>query len=138
MQTKLLMVSVMMITLLAGCSGKTDSGSASSGGPMVAFVKTQDGSPLEIKASFFDTAQAKEFSSTGKNPYIGNAEASAKGKKLFQMYSLRNVMAVMLGAKQGLVSTDQTLSMLRTQQIKACLKPFGTEPMAVWAQKVKV
>jgi cytochrome c-L len=87
MQTKLLMVSVITMALMAGCSGKSDSGSASSSGAMLAFVKTQDGSPLEIKAAFFDTAQAKEFSTTGKNPYIGNAEASVKGKKLFQMYS---------------------------------------------------
>jgi cytochrome c-L len=92
MQTKLLMVSVITLALLLGCSGKSDSGSASSGGTisggaMLAFVKTQDGSPLEIKAELFDTPAAKEFSTTGKNTYVGNADAIAKGKKLFQMYS---------------------------------------------------
>ena len=87
MQAKLVMVSVLALAVFAGCSGQSDSGSATSGSAMIAFVKTQDGSPLEIKAELFDTAQAKEFSTTGKNPYIGNADAIAQGKKLFQMYS---------------------------------------------------
>ena len=87
MQAKLVMVSVLALAVFAGCSGQSNSGSATSGSAMIAFVKTQDGSPLEIKAELFDTAQAKEFSTTGKNPYIGNADAIAQGKKLFQMYS---------------------------------------------------
>jgi cytochrome c-L len=87
MQTKLVMVSVLALAVFAGCSGQSNSGSATSGSAMIAFVKTQDGSPLEIKAELFDTAQAKKFSNTGKNPYIGNADAIAQGKKLFQMYS---------------------------------------------------
>ncbi len=87
MQTKLVMVSVLALAIFTGCSGQSNSGSATSGSAMIAFVKTQDGSPLEIKAELFDTAQAKEFSTTGKNPYIGNADAIAQGKKLFQMYS---------------------------------------------------
>ncbi|MDX1915867.1 MAG: cytochrome c [Methylophilus sp.] len=53
----------------------------------VKFVTTQDGSPLEIKADFFDTPEAKEFLKTGKNPYVGNAEAIKKGKKIFGLYS---------------------------------------------------
>jgi len=60
---------------------------AEAGGEMVAFVTTQDGSPLKIDAKLFDTAEAKEFAATGKNPYIGKQEAIDKGKKLFQMYS---------------------------------------------------
>ena len=87
MQTKLVMVSVLALAIFTGCSGQSNSGSATSGSAMIAFVKTQDGSPLEIKAELFDTAQAKEFSTTGKNTYIGNADAIAQGKKLFQMYS---------------------------------------------------
>lgn len=88
MQTKLLIASALTLALLAGCSGKSsDGGSAPSAGAMIAFVKTQDGSPLEIKADLFDTPAAKEFSTTGKNSYIGNADAIAQGKKLFQMYS---------------------------------------------------
>ena len=54
---------------------------------MVEFVTTQDGKALEINAAQFDTAAAKEFMTTGKNPYIGNEEAVQKGKKLFQLYS---------------------------------------------------
>jgi len=51
------------------------------------FVATQDGSPLNIDPKLFDTPAAKEFLETGKNPYVGNAEAAAKGKKIFQLYS---------------------------------------------------
>jgi len=87
MQAKVVMILILALAVFAGCSGRSDSGSASSGSAMIAFVKTQDGSPLEIKAELFDTAQAKEFSTTGKNPYIGSTDAIAKGKKLFQMYS---------------------------------------------------
>lgn len=85
MPSKLLTVSALIMATLVGCSGK-DSGSAG-GGAMIPFTKTQDGSPLEIKAELFDTPQAKEFGATGKNPYIGNADAIAAGKKLFQLYS---------------------------------------------------
>ena len=53
----------------------------------VKFVATQDDSPLDIKAESFDTPAAKEFLATGKDPYIGNAEAIAKGKKIFGLYS---------------------------------------------------
>ena len=88
MQTKLLIISALTLAVLTGCpSQSSDKNSASSGGAMVAFVKTQDGSPLEIKADLFDTPQAKQFSTTGKNPYIGNIDAIVQGKKLFQMYS---------------------------------------------------
>ncbi|MEO8418518.1 MAG: c-type cytochrome [Methylophilaceae bacterium] len=54
---------------------------------MITFVTTQDSSPLVVKAELFDTPAAKEFMTTGKNLYIGNAEAIEKGKKLFQLYS---------------------------------------------------
>ena len=67
MRSKLLTVSALIMATLVGCSGK-DGGSAG-GGAMLSFVKTQDGSPLEIKAELFDTPQAKEFSTTGKNLY---------------------------------------------------------------------
>ena len=75
MRSQLFTVSALIMATLVGCSGK-DGGSAG-GGAMLSFVKTQDGSPLEIKAELFDTPQAKEFSTTGKNPYIGNADAIA-------------------------------------------------------------
>ena len=53
----------------------------------IEFVTTQDGKPMAIDAALFDTPEAKEFLATGKNPYIGNDEAIAKGKKVFGMYS---------------------------------------------------
>ncbi|GBG14739.1 cytochrome C [Novimethylophilus kurashikiensis] len=56
-------------------------------GQMQQFVATQDGSPLQIKPELFDTPAAKEFAATGKNTYIGNQDAIARGKKLFQLYS---------------------------------------------------
>jgi cytochrome c-L len=56
-------------------------------GNAIAFVTTQDSSPLVIDAALFDTPAAKEFLATGKNPYIGNAEAIEKGHKIFGLYS---------------------------------------------------
>jgi cytochrome c-L len=53
----------------------------------IEFVTTQDSKPLVINAALYDTPAAKEFLATGKNPYVGNAEAIAKGKKVFQLYS---------------------------------------------------
>jgi cytochrome c-L len=53
----------------------------------VKFVTTQDGSPIAIPADQFDTPAAKEFLATGKNKYIGDAEAINKGKKIFGLYS---------------------------------------------------
>ncbi len=92
MSTSALVVTLLATLALPACSGKSGdaaSGSAAteSAGTAIAFVKTQDGSPLDIKAELFDTAEAKQFLTSGKNPYIGNATAIEKGKKLFQMYS---------------------------------------------------
>lgn len=70
-----------------GAPGASGEAASSSDGKMIQFVTTQDGSPMEIKPELFDTAEAKEFGATGKNPYIGKEEAIAKGKKLFQLYS---------------------------------------------------
>jgi len=87
-----IIVLILSAALLTAC-GKESSESATkaasnaSGGTAIAFVTTQDSSPLEIKAELFDTPAAKEFLATGKNPYIGNAEAIEKGKKIFQLYS---------------------------------------------------
>ncbi len=73
------------------CSKEDKNANNVSGGdqnlPAIAFIATQDGSPLLINNSLFDTPAAKEFLATGKNPYIGNAEAIESGKKLFQLYS---------------------------------------------------
>ena len=86
MQRELILVSALTLALLASCSGKT-SGDSSASGDSVKFVTTQDGSAMEIKSELFDTPAAKEFLATGKNSYVGNADAVAAGKKLFQMYS---------------------------------------------------
>lgn len=86
MQRQLILVSALTLALLASCSGK-NSGDSSASGDSVKFVTTQDGSAMEIKSELFDTPAAKEFLATGKNSYVGNADAVAAGKKLFQMYS---------------------------------------------------
>jgi cytochrome c-L len=91
---KFSLVLMLMVLALSACNKKdasstssaADSGAALAG-KMIDFVTTQDGKSLVIDAALFDTPAAKEFMATGKNPYIGNAEAIAKGKKVFQLYS---------------------------------------------------
>jgi cytochrome c-L len=51
------------------------------------FTDTKNGQSLKISPDLFDTEQAKKFMTTGQNPYIGNQEAIASGKKLYQLYS---------------------------------------------------
>jgi cytochrome c-L len=48
----------------------------------------------------FDTPAAKEFLATGKNPYIGDADAIKVGKKKFNLYSCQ---ACHGGAAEGAV-----------------------------------
>jgi cytochrome c-L len=89
---KLAVLAIMACALAAcGKSGDNAKGdtktAAAPAGKMVAFVTTQDGSPLEIKAELFETPEAREFAATGKNPYIGKPEAIDRGKKLFNLYS---------------------------------------------------
>jgi cytochrome c-L len=94
-KTKLSLILMLMIVALSACNKKDASSAASSAtgsssasaGKMIDFVTTQDGKSLVIDAALFDTPAAKEFMTTGKNPYIGNTEAIAKGKKVFQLYS---------------------------------------------------
>lgn len=84
-----LILAVLVSSLLVACGEKNGSSAGGSGAAMssIGFVKTTDGSPLEIKAELFDTPAAKEFYTTGKNSYVGNEEAIKAGKKLFQLYS---------------------------------------------------
>jgi len=83
-----------LLVLVAGLSAcdKQASTSGAAGtaasGETIKFVKTQDGSPLEIKAELFDTPAAKEFLATGKNPYVGKEDAIAQGKKNFSVIFL--------------------------------------------------
>jgi len=92
-KSKFSLILMLMLVALSACNkkdastGATDSAAPAASGKMIDFVTTQDGKPLVIDAALFDTPAAKEFMATGKNPYIGNAEAVAKGKKVFQMYS---------------------------------------------------
>jgi cytochrome c-L len=85
------LVLILMLVALSACDKKAASSggdaTASSAGPAISFVDTQEGKPLAIDAKLFDTPAAKEFLATGKNSYIGNAEAIAKGKKIFGLYS---------------------------------------------------
>jgi cytochrome c-L len=51
------------------------------------FIKTTDGSSLIIPEAMFDTDAAKEFLATGKNIYVGDAEAIKMGKKRYNLWS---------------------------------------------------
>jgi cytochrome c-L len=93
---KLTAILALVLLVLAACDNKdTASTSASkqeasapaSAANAIAFVDTQEGKPLLIDATLFDTSAAKEFLATGKNPYIGNEEAIARGQKVYQLYS---------------------------------------------------
>lgn len=86
----------MLIAVLTACSSEDSTGAASdesaasasaSSVKAIEFVDTQESKPLVIDAALFDTPQAKEFLATGNNPYLGNEEAIAKGKKVYQLYS---------------------------------------------------
>ena len=91
---KLSLAVVLLATSLTACNKSDDTAAngsttapATSAGKAIEFVTTQDSKPLKIDAALFDTPAAKEFLATGKNPYVGDADAIAKGKKVFQLYS---------------------------------------------------
>jgi len=91
-KSKFSLVLILMLMALSACDKNAATGAgtaapADAGGPAISFVDTQEGKPLVIDAKLFDTPAAKEFLTTGKNPYIGNADAIAKGKKVFGLYS---------------------------------------------------
>lgn len=84
---------MLLLATLSACdkkeatSGNVETVAPALDGKMIDFVTTQDGKLLVINAALFDTPAAKEFLTTGKNPYIGKEEAIAKGKKVYQLYS---------------------------------------------------
>ena len=86
----LLLMSV-LATLLVACGNDGQSGSGSEASAedikAIKFEATQDGQPLQIDVKMFDTPAAKEFLSTGKNPYIGKEDAIKEGKKKFNLFS---------------------------------------------------
>ena len=53
----------------------------------IEFIKTTDGSSLIIPEAMFDTDAAKEFLATGKNIYVGDADAIKMGKKRYNLWS---------------------------------------------------
>ena len=71
----------------AAPAASTEAPAAAASGNSISFVDTQEGKPLIIDAALFVTPAAKEFLATGKNTYIGNEEAIAKGKRVFGLYS---------------------------------------------------
>lgn len=86
------LTAVILLTAVACDKGADNSASdggkaAESSGKSIEFLATQDSKPFTIDAALFDTPAAKEFLATGKNTYVGNAEAIEKGKKVFQLYS---------------------------------------------------
>jgi cytochrome c-L len=95
-QLKMYAILALMLAGLVAC-GKSDTATTNGGDApastpaqntnAISFVDTQESKPLIIDAALFDTPAAKEFLATGKNPYIGNEEAIAKGKKVFGLYS---------------------------------------------------
>ena len=95
-QLKFGVVLALVLSVLVACN-KTDtpatggteaaSGVSASAAKAIGFVDTQEGKPLIIDSALFDTLEAKQFLATGKNPYIGNEEAIARGRKVYQLYS---------------------------------------------------
>src|SRR5215203_5659858 len=53
----------------------------------VVFRHVLDNSPLEVKPrpNEVETEAVKSFKETGKNPYVGDEQALAEGKKLYQV-----------------------------------------------------
>ncbi len=94
---KFSLVLALMLSALVACNQNNSTstaapaaGASAAAAPAdtaIAFVDTQESKPLVIDTALFDTPAAKEFLATGKNPYIGNEEAIAKGHKVFGMYS---------------------------------------------------
>jgi cytochrome c-L len=92
MMNKLLFLVAIIATLVAcgqdsGSNGEAAKAESGADIKMIDLVTTQDGSPLKIDAKLFDTPAAKEFISTGKNPYIGVESEILAGKKKFNLYS---------------------------------------------------
>jgi cytochrome c-L len=109
---KISAVLLALVAALAACSKSTApstdgaaapaaAGAAAPAGNAISFVDTQEGKPLVIDAALFDTPAAKEFLATGKNPYIGNADAIAAGKKVFGLYSCTQCHGPEAGGQVG-------------------------------------
>lgn len=53
----------------------------------IALKSTADSKPLKIAKNLINTPAVKEFQASGKNIYLGNADAIKAGKKTYQLYS---------------------------------------------------
>lgn len=53
---------------------------------MISFTDSKGGA-LKIKTDYFETAQAKQFMASGKNPYTGDKSVLESGKKIYHLYS---------------------------------------------------
>ena len=92
-QWKLSLVLVFMLSALSACNKAENAAGTSASAPEAAgtcgLVSTKDNSPLAIKVSDADTAEAKEFLATCSNPYTkkyaADAEAAKAGRKVFTL-----------------------------------------------------
>jgi cytochrome c-L len=74
------------------------------------FTSTADGKALNIPDDLFNTPATKEFLSTGKNPYIGNADGVKAGKKVYQLYSCSQCHGPVGNGQVGPNLRDDTFS----------------------------
>jgi cytochrome c-L len=72
------------VAVTAACFMQMAVAAEQSQAQQLTFEDTRNGQPLKIVP---DSEQAKTFVRTGQNPYIGNAQAIAQGKKLYNLYS---------------------------------------------------
>jgi len=82
---KELVMAVVVILLLAAAVVLIGNAEADS---HIKFVKTTDGSEIQFHEKAFEGTDAeKEFLNTGKNIYVGDAEAIKTGKKRYNLWS---------------------------------------------------
>jgi len=93
--------SILLLCIFASMIACSKSPTSSETGQAITFLATQDGTPITIDNALFDTPVAKTFLHTGKNDYVGNSEAIAKGKKLFQLYSCTQCHGAEAGGQTG-------------------------------------
>lgn len=69
-----------------GCGVAFFAGSLGAAAEPVVFRHALDNSPLEVKPrpNEVETEAVKAFKDTGKNPYLGDEQALAEGRKLYQ------------------------------------------------------
>src|ERR671938_1714139 len=74
------------VRVLGSCVAWMVLGAAAFAEPIV-FRHVLDNSPLEVKpqANEVETEAVKSFKETGKDPYVGDEQALAEGKKLYQV-----------------------------------------------------